>query len=629
MHRPGVRGWVIMLAVPLAVAQLLVSAGTPAVANEGSLPATPTPIWQTNGPVYKLAYAANNGSPVLWAAGDFTELHAPGTPYCDNSGIRCTGTGAKAPFATEYLAALRVSGDSPGSPLPYRYAFSGFGPGRVGPLALTVYTPATGDSVLYIGGNFTRITGPSGRTYSRDNVAAVDAATGQVLAWAPTVSSLVSAITVATRAGVGTLGDVYLAGRFGSVDGSPKTPDGHAIQDLAAVTGYTSTVSPGGTLLPWDASTVGTVYAMAVTADGTRVYIGGNLNTGAGVGGLDGNTHFYAIGEVNAITGALNTNWAGESAIDPPYYECTSGPAPPCNPGDSYCCWTQVKDILPDATDNTVYVSVEGTGQHIFDGTFAATIGSSSSDAADGRVQWMDGCLGATQAIEVIGNLLYKGSHAHDCATLNDTKNTAGLRYVNDPDDFPQVPHGGARHLLTEYLSATTDPEGILHPAGSLGPWYPNTNGAMGKTLGPFAMATDGSSLWVGGEFTTVNNEPQQGLTWFAPGPDTSKPGQPPVPTVTAGTGSTVKVSVVPPTDPDDPDLSVIVFRYQGTSGTGPATEVCSQQVHSLFWRRPTVICVDQNLSAGTYTWRAQATEQDAPHNTGPLSPASSPISVG
>jgi hypothetical protein len=28
-------------------------------------------------------------------------------------------------------------------------------------------------------------------------------------------------------------------------------------------------------------------------------------------------------------------------------------------------------------------------------------------------------------------------------------------------------------------------------------------------------MATDGTNLWVGGEFTTVNNKAQQGLTRF------------------------------------------------------------------------------------------------------------------
>lgn len=85
-----------------------------------------------------------------------------------------------------------------------------------------------------------------------------------------------------------------------------------------------------------------------------------------------------------------------------------------------------------------------------------------------------------------MGNFLYKGSHAHNCSAAG---------------SFPEVTSIGAqsRHLLSERLSD-----------GSIATWWPNTN-ANGQ-LGPRSMATEGQRLFVGGDFTTVNAKPQQGL---------------------------------------------------------------------------------------------------------------------
>src|SRR6266508_6167106 len=132
-----------------------------------------------------------------------------------------------------------------------------------------------------------------------------------------------------------------------------------------------------------------------------------------------------------------------------------------------------------------------------------------SSDLAarqsDGALVWKNTCLGATQAIEIIRSFLYKGSHAHDCSSVG---------------SFPQVPSGGARHLLVERLSE-----------GSIGPWYPNTSG---NPLGPRAFATDSTQLFVGGDFGTVNNKAQQGFTRFGGPPDLTRPRQPKVPTASS-----------------------------------------------------------------------------------------------
>ena len=89
-----------------------------------------------------------------------------------------------------------------------------------------------------------------------------------------------------------------------------------------------------------------------------------------------------------------------------------------------------------------------------------------------------------------------------------------------------------AWHLLDQSL---TD--------GTLGHWTPITNigkpGLAGLAgLGPHAMATDGSQLFVGGDFTTVNNKPQQGIAIFPPGKDPAAPANPTAaPTVTSTGG--------------------------------------------------------------------------------------------
>src|SRR3954451_23826860 len=127
---------------------------------------------------------------------------------------------------------------------------------------------------------------------------------------------------------------------------------------------------------------------------------------------------------------------------------------------------------------------------------------------------------------------------------MNGKTNKNGVKYVDGPDAFPQVPPDQQRHLLVQDIGT-----------GRLGPWYPNTNGEMGQRLGPYAMATDGKSLWTGGEFTKVNQQPQQGIAWFRPGVDPTKGASPPV-AVSVSPGS-VTVYARPPLDADDPDQVV------------------------------------------------------------------------
>src|SRR5439155_8128325 len=116
------------------------------------------------------------------------------------------------------------------------------------------------------------------------------------------------------------------------------------------------------------------VDAMVLPADGSRVVVGGFFNN------LNGQA-FHAIGSLDPATGTTEP-WAATVV-------------PSCS---------DVKALVTDGIN--IFASGEGTGLGCFDGTFSAR-------ASDGTLLWFDNCLGATQALAVIGTNLFTGSHAH------------------------------------------------------------------------------------------------------------------------------------------------------------------------------------------------------------------------
>jgi hypothetical protein len=383
-----------------------------------------------------------------------------------------------------------------------------------------VMVPSADGSTLYVGGDFATIDG-----VSRSRAAAFDSATGNLTSWNPRVNGNIRGIALKGST-------VYLGGTFTAVTGQTR-------RNLAAVS-----ATGAGATLPWAPTADLTVYRLAVTPDGSRVIAGGyfsHLNADArrGTGALDPDT-------------GATLAWGSAGTFLPPH---------------SGACTSDIKDIRVDA--NNVYFAAEGTGGGCFDGTFAAR-------QSDGSLVWTNTCLGATQAIEIIGSFLYKGSHAHDCSSIG---------------SFPQVPNGGARHLLTQNLSD-----------GKLGPWYPNTSG---NPLGPRAFATDGTQLFVGGDFLNVNNAAQQGLTRFGGPPDLTKPRQPKAPTASSTTPGQVRLTWQAVTDDDDETLVYRVFR------DGSATPLfTSVPTRSTFWILPSLSFTDTTVAPGsTHTYKVDAKE--------------------
>lgn len=454
---------------------------------------------------------------------------------------------------------------------------------------------------VFLGGEFTKVR-PSGAAAgtnetTRTYLAAATASTGALdTSFNHTLDGIVRALAVSLD---GTT--LYVGGDFTRVDGavrnrlaafnvatgaltswapsssgyvnalavsSSRVFVGGAFSKLAGVTTTNlGAVTTAGAGVPgFTATANNVVYAVAVSPAGDKLFIGGAFSS------FNGDSTYHAAASASAATGAT-LPLSAISAVPVPSAGCTS----------------VTKVVLTDAT--RAYFGNEGSGGGCYDGTWSANI-------SDGTLAWRNGCLGATQGMTLLKGRLYVGSHAHNCQA--NTK---------DPDAFPEVGSilGLGRHLMAYDASN-----------GFASSWYPNTNGGTGAALGPRALANDGSQVFVGGEFTEVNGKAQQGFARFAPlaGGASAKPSTPATPRAVALPGGAIAVSAQAPLDLDDTDLVLRLYR------DGGATPIQTQDVHSLFWRRPVVTFIDTGVTSGSHTYTVDVIEK-----TGTQTSAKSPAS--
>ena len=431
-----------------------VQAATPGFASAVS--AIKQTSWQTNSSVNALAISGNT----VFAGGLFTKIRQPGKPAGPGEAVRT------------YIAAFnRITG-----------APTAFAPRLNGPV-YSIATSPDGNWVV-IGGDFTTVNG-----IKRSKIAMFSVVTGKLVsAWDPVVAARVKALAIYGNS-------VFIGGAFGRIDGAVRNHLG-AVRLLH------------GDLLPWNPNANGDVYAIDLSDNGTRVFVGGPFST------INGKDH-YSLAMTNNTTGAAYAMPAA-AAIPKPTSTCT----------------TRVKDI--DTLGTKVFVSNGGDGSGCYDGVLAA-------DASTGQLLWQNKCLGATEAIKAIGNWVYKGSHAHNCSSSGAFGDGTGTHY-----------------LLVE--SAIN---------GKIGPWFPNTDANLSSTtkVGPLAMAGTDTDLWVGGDFLHVNGKIQQGLTRFTNAPGGAAPAVPKAPALTSTTANQVAVKFADVYDLDNISLTYNVFR--GTTNIG------------------------------------------------------------
>ncbi|WBQ03718.1 fibronectin type III domain-containing protein [Kribbella sp. CA-293567] len=371
---------------------------------------------------------------------------------------------------------------------------------------------------VVIGGDFTMVDG-----IKRNRLAMFSVATGKLVAgWDPSVATRVKAVAISGNS-------VYFGGSFGRVDNKERNY-------LAAVALTT------GVLLPWNPNADAEVYAIDLNDQGTRVFVGGAFSE-------LGNTDHYALAMVNTTDGTALAMPAA-AAIPQPSFDCTS----------------QVRDI--DTLGGKVFVANAGDGLGCYDGVLAA-------DSTTGKLLWQNKCLGATEAIQAIGNWLYKGSHAHDCSKDGGFKDGSGTH-----------------HLLVE--SAIN---------GRLGPWHPNTDSGGTTEVGPLAFASGGNDLWVGGDFLRVNGAIQQGLGRFTNTPGGAQPALPAAPKASSTRVGMAAISFPTVVDADNIALTYTLFR-----GT---TKLASWKLSSYSWVKPTVTTfTDSAVQSGkTFSYRVQVSD--------------------
>jgi Ca2+-binding RTX toxin-like protein len=277
----------------------------------------------------------------------------------------------------------------------------------------------SGDTI-YLAGSFTQITDKDGNTFTRNNLAAIDRNTGAVTSWNPNAQNTAGNSSVRTmvlssdgsRMFVGgtftSMGDLtrnrlaaidpltgnvdknwrgtwvnsvvrslavsgnrlYLGGDFTKVNDQPR-------QHLAAVNASTAALdsvwTPSATNP--DGST-STVWALDVSADSTRIYVGGLFNT-------------ISVNGVATRTEKLTALDATTAAVDP---------------------------VFKPATPNHI-IAMDVSGGNVYVGTGDNLEGMESFDGTTGQLRWSvpgghpDPRAGDVQAITVWGDTVYAGGH--------------------------------------------------------------------------------------------------------------------------------------------------------------------------------------------------------------------------
>jgi hypothetical protein len=384
-------------------------------------------------------------------------------------------------------------------------------------------------STLYLAGNFTTVNGTT-----RQRLAAINLPGGTLrTGFTANANHTVTAVTA-------TASTLYASGDFTTIRGVTKGK-------MASLDAGTGAVNTGFT-----ADLDARANTLLVAPDASRLLIGGNFSSvnGAAPSG---------IASVDPATGAVQP-WAANNTF-------------PINS----VCTGRVTDIV--AQGNTAYVTAEGDPPGCYEGIYAATI-------SDGTILWNSTCLGASQGLAILNNIIYKASHQHDCA-FNSGGSKGGFVGGTSRDTFIWM------RLVGQNLAD-----------GSFVHWSPNTNSSTGADpVGPHVIATDGSQLFVGGDFSTVDNQAQQGLARYGTGNNTA-PNTPLPVTVQPTAAGTLTVTWPAVYDRDSGTLTYRLYRDNA------AAPVYTSTVESYPWSRPVLRFDDTGLAAGSsHSYRVQASD--------------------
>ena len=383
---------------------------------------------------------------------------------------------------------------------------------------------AISGTTAYIGGTFTQVRpagSPSGSgNVGRQNLAAIDLTTGDLLPWNPGANGDVRALAVSADGST-----IYVGGSFSNLGGSGRS--------------HIGAVGSDGSLSSWNPGANGDVRALTIV--GSELYVGGEFTT------LGGSSRSRA-GAFDLPGGSLDSSWKPSAngwvtslapAQDGSNRIFAGGYFTSMN-GDSSQQYLTAVDTTFGA--NTGWSDHPLSGDHVdalaatATQVFAAEGGPGGKaegfDASSGARQWTAQFDGDAQAIAASGNLVYIGGHF-----VNYCVGGTG---------------SGSPYICTNPLSRGKL-AAVAQADGSIDDWNPDTNGA----LGVYALETAANGLTAGGQMTSYGlNLPkgqqvaQQGFAYFGPPTGDTTPPTPPQSLVASATGSTtVHLTWQPATD--------------------------------------------------------------------------------
>ena len=436
------RGLALALAVAAAAAAFVVP-GPPAQASAST---TPTPTWVTNGDVH--AVLTTGGRTYL--AGSFDQVGPS------------TGFGVQLDAATGALSSIAAKVDG------HVYA-----------------AVPNGSGGWYIGGDFVHVTAADGLK-SRHNGAEIKA-DGTIGNWNPNTDLPIHTIVTAP-------GRVYAGGEFTS-----------AKNGTVAVNGLLVTNTSGsGAVLPFAATGLAQrVDSLALSPDGSRLYVGGTFATLGGVARS-------GLAAVDTATGAVDPTWnpAPDTVAATDTTAARSVDALATDAAGRVFAGGDFTQIAGGASTGFAVLSPAGTGG--LDGTWSVT--------ADGPVHSLT--MTADRSRLYVGGMFATigGQGRSALAALS----TAGAGAV-DPTFNP----GADGDVLAFGLSADG---GRLYAAGAFRAIGGQSrrflaaldagSGAVDPTFDPrpgavvHAVATSPAvgQVFAGGEFTSVNGVPRQNI---------------------------------------------------------------------------------------------------------------------
>ena len=311
-------------------------------------------------------------------------------------------------------------------------------------------------NTLYLGGSFTSMISPDGSTtVARQHLAAIDLTTGDLLDWNPSANGAV--LAMATD---GT--NVYIGGSFGTVNGRFR-------RNLAAL-------DRTGALLPWNPKANGTVAALHRV--GTTIYIGGAFTALGGTardrlaavmtsGALlawdpDADARVNAITSVDAgmiVVGGAFTEVGGQSidhidGLDP---------------------LTGVSESWSDPSSQTVAGLVTGPDDNVY-GAIIGSGGKVRSWTNDGHLRWTVSTDGDVNSVAYYDGQVIAGGH---------------WVYVASTIKIPR---------LAAFNATTGAPDTN---------WKPSPNKQV------WSLTAEGSTMGVGGVFTTVKGSTHRRVAVF------------------------------------------------------------------------------------------------------------------